>query len=401
MPEINHLLQTAIQAAKRGEREKAHQLLLQIVEQDEQNETAWLWLSGTVKTKEDRQICLENVLAINPNNKMAQKGLQKLGVTSSPPHPTKAEEKEVWAEPVYDVVLTETGDPHADRYQDAWSSPANLCAYCAQPVQRTDKRCPKCTRKMVGKEPVSPNRSRYLENWILFRGVSHFLYILIILGMFSLITWLVSIGAFRNREVAGARLFLWIILSLLPLFIGITVALYFRKVWAYWLVMVRFVIVFIITVLVAIFSPPIPANVPTAPWQFIVAWVIFIIYMISDLALTLLAGPDFRREKRWRVAAADDRIKDPLVLDKAGKLFAQRGMWATAVLYWQRAVGRSPGNVAVLRRLANGYARLGFPKRSLDTLQQAQQKTHDPKTRQLLAKQIELMRRKIEQLAES
>ena len=39
MTEINQLLKTAIQAAKAGEREKAHQLLMQIVEEDIQART--------------------------------------------------------------------------------------------------------------------------------------------------------------------------------------------------------------------------------------------------------------------------------------------------------------------------------------------------------------------------
>jgi len=69
-------------------------------------------------------------------------------------------------------------------------------------------------------------------------------------------------------------------------------------------------------------------------------------------------------------------------------------MWTTAVLYWQRAVGRSPGNVAILRRLADGYARLGFAERSLDTLRQARDKTLDPDTKAVLTRQIELMNEK-------
>jgi hypothetical protein len=52
--------------------------------------------------------------------------------------------------------------------------------------------------------------------------------------------------------------------------------------------------------------------------------------------------------------------------------------------------------VAILRRLADGYARLGFAERSLDTLRQAQEKTLDPNTHQLLTRQIELMSRKFE-----
>ncbi|MCB8979171.1 MAG: hypothetical protein H6657_17295 [Ardenticatenaceae bacterium] len=167
MTETSQLLKTAVQAAKAGDREKAHQLLLQIVEQDEKNETAWLWLSGTVQTKEDRQICLENVLAINPNNQIAQKGLKKLGIPlpqpASPPTPEQ-KSPERWEQPVYDVELPEANNPHQPNFEDAWSSSANLCAYCAQPVQRSDKRCPKCHRKMVGKEPIYPNRTHHLQN---------------------------------------------------------------------------------------------------------------------------------------------------------------------------------------------------------------------------------------------
>ena len=82
------------------------------------------------------------------------------------------------------------------------------------------------------------------------------------------------------------------------------------------------------------------------------------------------------------------------MLDEAAKLFADQGKWATAVLYWQRAVGRFPGNVAILRRLADGYRRLGFADRSIDTLQSAKEKTKDPQTRQAIIKQIEAILQK-------
>ncbi|MCA9957241.1 MAG: hypothetical protein KC434_21080, partial [Anaerolineales bacterium] len=123
----------------------------------------------------------------------------------------------------------------------------------------------------------------------------------------------------------------------------------------------------------------------------------YILVQVLYVFMIVMAGGDFKREQQWRVATADPRIKDPLVLDKAGKLFAQRGMWATAVLYWQRAVGRSPGNVAILRRLADGYARLGFADRGLDTLRQAHDKTLNPDTKAELTRQIELLSQKTAQ----
>jgi hypothetical protein len=72
------LLKRGIVALKRGHKAEARDLLIQAVEQDERNEMAWLWLSGAVDTDEDRCICLENVLTINPNNESAQRGLEIL-----------------------------------------------------------------------------------------------------------------------------------------------------------------------------------------------------------------------------------------------------------------------------------------------------------------------------------
>jgi len=72
------LLKQGIAALKAGRKKEAHRLLTQVVEQDERNEMAWLWLSGAADTDENRRTCLENVLAINPNNGIAQRGMMAL-----------------------------------------------------------------------------------------------------------------------------------------------------------------------------------------------------------------------------------------------------------------------------------------------------------------------------------
>jgi len=72
---LNSLLNEGIAAAKSGQAARARDLLMQVVEADENNESAWLWLSGVVESLEDRQVCLENVLALNPDSVAAQKGL--------------------------------------------------------------------------------------------------------------------------------------------------------------------------------------------------------------------------------------------------------------------------------------------------------------------------------------
>jgi len=81
------LLQEGIAALNEGRKAQAHNLLMQVVQQDERNEMGWLWLSGAVDTDEGHRICLEKVLAINPNNSVARRELESLlakeGVQSS------------------------------------------------------------------------------------------------------------------------------------------------------------------------------------------------------------------------------------------------------------------------------------------------------------------------------
>jgi hypothetical protein len=72
------LIREGISAFKAGRRQEALKLLSRATELDERNEEAWLWLSAVVDTLENQQICLENVLAVNPNNTRALQGLEAI-----------------------------------------------------------------------------------------------------------------------------------------------------------------------------------------------------------------------------------------------------------------------------------------------------------------------------------
>ncbi len=75
---IAGLIREGVAAFKAGRREEARKLLSRATELDDRNEEAWLWLSAVVDTLENQQICLENVLAINPNNTRALEGLEMI-----------------------------------------------------------------------------------------------------------------------------------------------------------------------------------------------------------------------------------------------------------------------------------------------------------------------------------
>ena len=76
--EVEGLLREGQEAARRGDVESARSFLTQVVERDPSNEQAWMWLSGVVEDAAEQQICLENVLVINPENTKARKGLDFL-----------------------------------------------------------------------------------------------------------------------------------------------------------------------------------------------------------------------------------------------------------------------------------------------------------------------------------
>jgi len=96
---IDDLLKQGLAACKAGRKEEARNILMQVIEQDKRNEKAWLWLTGVVDTDEERLTCLENVLAINPNNEAAQRGMKALRKSSPGLDPMPAMEARQDTEP--------------------------------------------------------------------------------------------------------------------------------------------------------------------------------------------------------------------------------------------------------------------------------------------------------------
>jgi hypothetical protein len=86
---MNELTQRGITALKSGDRVTARKLLAGAIQQDANDIVAWLWLTATVDNDEDRIACLEQVLKIDPNNQVAERGLAQIqarrGHVEAPP----------------------------------------------------------------------------------------------------------------------------------------------------------------------------------------------------------------------------------------------------------------------------------------------------------------------------
>lgn len=116
---VEAMVREGIAALKGGKKEEGRILLTKAVELDPYNEEGWLWLSGVVEGQDDQRTCLENVLAINPANDKARKGLDFLsGKPIAPANPAPPPEP-VQAASVtsveWDFGATETSSASSSR----------------------------------------------------------------------------------------------------------------------------------------------------------------------------------------------------------------------------------------------------------------------------------------------
>lgn len=118
------LLKQAAALYKKGRRDQARDLLMQLIEIDENNEKAWLLLSAAVDGLEDKQIALENVLTINPKNEKAQKGLAL--VNKKLAQIPKKSDNEPLGGSGWSDINTEV---EVDTHEDSWGS------YTEEPAQ--------------------------------------------------------------------------------------------------------------------------------------------------------------------------------------------------------------------------------------------------------------------------
>lgn len=71
----------AIDLIRQGNLAEGSRILSQVLNSNPDNATAWLWMSACVADNEKKIYCLQKVLAIEPANPAARKGLQALGIT--------------------------------------------------------------------------------------------------------------------------------------------------------------------------------------------------------------------------------------------------------------------------------------------------------------------------------
>jgi len=83
VPNREDLLQLAIAAARRGDKDSARMMFNQILAEDRNNERAIMWMAKLADNRDDMVIWLNRALAVNPDNQIAKDALASMKDKSS------------------------------------------------------------------------------------------------------------------------------------------------------------------------------------------------------------------------------------------------------------------------------------------------------------------------------
>jgi len=422
------LLQQGIAAARAGRRDEARTLLMQLVEVDERNEQAWLWLAGVITDPHDMRICLDNVLDLNPDNVQAQQGLawinERYGAPPAPqvdgraddvaesqvmaaslpstqpmpdhppatdtaytgpttrliPEPTSAGVVASFAPPpITPPAITSVAQP-APSPADVPS--AQPCPYCGTLTPLSQDHCRQCRNSLTVRTAPPNRRSVALTilGWLwVISGIPS---LLVGLGLLIL-TLLLP----HNPRTSTAPEFIvaLVIFVFGLLYIAIGRGLLGRQRWAYYIVCFFTLLGLILIpfgiiqsavmmrelpgVLLASQLPPrIVTTVTTVVWviMFISFGFQLLYFVLVGLSYRDFFGPKVRLLSTIEASGHREHYN-------SGVLYKDRGMWYMATKEWEAAVASSPRDVSYLHALGLAYAQLKQYDRARTTLDNALQ----------------------------
>jgi tetratricopeptide (TPR) repeat protein len=404
--EINLWLTDGIAAAKSGKRAEARALLLRVVDADENNIQAWLWLSDLVTTLEDREVCLQNVLALDPVNEAAQRGLDKVRaeIAATP---------EIEPESALTHVETKSGPETnvAFDFSDAELADPLLCVYCAHQTREEDRQCPNCKRGQYVTFYEHEKPRWIWTAWTVSMAEAIFYGggLLVLIGILASALSVVKVNG--QGIDAGQLLAMYFgrahtvppqaqtaVLSVLPreqfylrlgyvlLVVIVAFGMLTRKRLFYILYVgtlaIAAVLLYLSTTTTRSFvasgapSTPLGGIVQVALNEALGVFILlsgglFGLFLLIKVALAFAINGDFetRTERLWCVI--DRNVRDPNDAFIRARTYMKREMWTLAALYLQRAVSIQPLTVDYYLALAESYAHLGRYQQGLALLDDA------------------------------
>ena len=384
---LDSILKEGIVAAGSGDRAHARSLFIRVVDADERNLPAWYWLSRLAETPEEREICLENVLALDPAHLAVQAELEEL-------RKQMAEAGNMPRTRQDGLAASATGTGEERLAWDTASEPL-MCPYCSGTTFESDRRCPHCRHDLYGRKPKSDGHSAYSLGLVLLWVLSaNYVWVGLIISYF-----ITSLAASKGTVLgAGPTLetvkgLLGIVggeyalpeLSLLPVaLVGgglflfslvVALGLYRRLAFFYWLTVAVILIGFLTLVFVGVSTEKVPVLGLLAGGG----------CLLLTIGFAFMAYDEYAWERYRLDASVDSDVDGPSALFGRGRVYAQHRMWAKAAAHWSKAVVLSPRHTEYRLALATAYLNLVKPEQVLEHLAAVQKLEPDnARARELL-----------------
>ena len=367
---LDSLLKEGIAAARAGQAAQARACLLPVVQADGRNVQAWYWLSRVVESLEEREICLENVLALDPSHAAIQSELSTL----------RAQEAQA-QESTWSAVEFIPATAEECLVSNAAVEPLP-CPYCGAQAAPQARQCPACSRTISVRERKSKGHSVYSLGLVaIWFGLANYVWLglcLTYLGsdLPAMVDASPGLAATLQKvaDLLGLKVPALGSLALPPTQVlvaggagfvfGLAIAagLAYRIPFAYWLTVG-------LTLLGSIF---LLYNAITAEaWQLVRLGVAVVLF-VAATSFVFAAYDEFAWVERRLAAVLDPDADSHSALYTRGREYADQGMWARAVIHWAKAVALNPGHPEYRLALASAYIALGRPEKAGEHLEQAQ-----------------------------
>jgi tetratricopeptide (TPR) repeat protein len=384
-------LQEGIAAARAGEVERARASLLRVIEADGRNVQAWYWLSRVVDDPKEREICLENVVALDPAHGAVQAELADL-------RRRMAEEERAALLSKASLAAAVPRSHREALIAEAAVEPL-ACPYCGQVAEVQARRCPGCDGDLHRQRPKTKKHSAYsLGLVVAWFALANYVWLgLFVFYLFSRLSsaWEDSVQAQSSLGLVAELLGLeglseplpaWPLIPVLVVSASIFVlslvvawGLYRRHRAFYWL-SAGLVLLY---PLVAIYRV---TSTGSSPWRLLIDGAL----TVAVMGLVFMAYDEFGRVEERLHAGVDGDVESHSALYARGASYARQGMWAKAAAHWSRAVALSPGHADYRLALAQAYVNLEAPEQAREHLAVVREMEPDhPGLGELLARSAE------------
>jgi tetratricopeptide (TPR) repeat protein len=380
---MSDLLQRGIALARSGKRAEARAVLLEVVDADERDEQAWLWLSGVVDDPDDVRVCLENVLAVNPEHTQARQGLEWLnaryGMPVVPPLEPTEVQSTLPSEDDRDDQLVEApteaalADPLAAPMISA-SDADNPCPYCGAATTASQRDCTRCRRSLMIRDDPREQRSI----WLTLLAMLFFAYGVLAIGaaLFPIANDVaqrtLAFAADPNAPGQTQEL------QMLPIAVGGVAGLIYLALGA--LLLRRERIAYGAAAMMQALSAAAAiiflARTPSDAFGggsllFLLGVLVGLLGVLIPAGLFALSYRDFvGGQSRFKPSFPHS---DHATHYNNGVSYKDRGMWYMAMREWELAVSRAPFDLNYLHALGLSYAQVGRHDRARTTLDRALQ----------------------------